>query len=744
MRQHRIPSHHGRRRSRQPEALSTREATERDTLVRVAAAAAGAHGLDDVIELAAEAACQAIGAGSLSIGRWERETERMRTLINVGTLGSWETRFPEDETYSLDGNPAIAALLRDATPYFNSIDDPDAPQVSVALLRSLGKESEIGVPVVVNGEVWGEVWASTCPGDPRFQGRDVRFLEAIAGQITTVIGRAELFTSVSRMAYEDPLTGLANRRAFEEGLEHAVARARASGTALTLMLCDVDDLKSINDGRGHQAGDRALRRVGEALVAACAAIPSALIGRLSGDEYAVLLEGADLDAARELSATALSVLRSDRDVTISLSCGAAALVPGVDDTERLMRAADTAQYAAKRRGGGQLCTAGATVGEERGAPRRRARRRGAGERLERASARALAALDGEYAGRSTVDRMEVVMAAVAEALNAAGWTISFAAHGSAHIRSICASDDRDTRLRAIRVGLDDEVYALADFPATAALVAAGGGTLLVDRHDRSADPAERELLAQLGYSSLLGAAVSDLDGVHLVELYADADTVDLPVAELRVSLLVRAATGRPSGTTERTDQLQKRTRQLGVSARLGNRLAGLLDAGEIAEAAVDEVHREFGFPVCSIVRLTESKILTIAAGRGPAIECLLDEHWTQGASAGLLGRALAERELVCVGDVRREPDYRLTSQTHGMRSEMCAPLFAGDEPWGVIDILQESVDAFDADDAAFVRMVADQVGQALHAASLYAQLEHARQARDPEQRPQPGRPPHAD
>jgi len=319
----------------------------------------------------------------------------------------------------------------------------------------------------------------------------------------------------------------------------------------------------------------------------------------------------------------------------------------------------------------------------------------------------------------------VVMAALAEALNGAGWTISFSAHRSAQISSICAADGRDSRLRGIRMNLRDEVYALSDYPATAALVGAGSGTFLVDRHDRSADPAERALLAELGYASVLVAAVSDLNGVYLVELYADGDTVDLPIAELRVSLLVRAATGRPSGTTERTDQLQKRTHQLGVSARLGSRVAGMIDVREVAEATVDEVQREFGFAVCSIVQLTENETLTIAAARGRAVEHLRDEGWSQGARVGLLGRALRERDLVRVGDVRREPDYKLTPETLDTRSEMCVPLFAGGEVWGVMDIHHESVDAFDADDAVFVCMVADQVGQALRSASLYQQLERA-------------------
>jgi len=106
------------------------------------------------------------------------------------------------------------------------------------------------------------------------------------------IGRAELFSRVSRLAYEDPLTGLANRRAIEERLERAVVRARQRKSPLAVLLCDLDNLKQMNDERGHDAGDRALRRAGEALVSAAADHPGSAVGRLSGDEFCVILEGA--------------------------------------------------------------------------------------------------------------------------------------------------------------------------------------------------------------------------------------------------------------------------------------------------------------------------------------------------------------------------------------------------------------------------------------------------------------------
>ena len=87
------------------------------------------------------------------------------------------------------------------------------------------------MPILVEGEAWGEVYATTAPGQPRFRGDDVRFLETVAGQLAVAIGRAELFSRVSRLAYEDPLTGLANRRALEERLQRAVIARRRSQRA---------------------------------------------------------------------------------------------------------------------------------------------------------------------------------------------------------------------------------------------------------------------------------------------------------------------------------------------------------------------------------------------------------------------------------------------------------------------------------------------------------------------------------
>ena len=237
----------------------------------MAAAAAGTHDLEEVLEVAAEEARAALNAASLSVSRWEREGGVLRTIINVGALGPGEDRYPDEEIYLLGEDRAGDRLLREGVAYFNAVDDTGVDPWNAARLRRLGKESEVGVPIMVEGDAWGEVYATTAPGQPRFRGEDVRFLEAVAGQLAVAIGGP----SCSRACRGSPTRTRSpvwptGRRAVEERLERGRAGAGEGEGTLAVLLCDVDELKAINDEFGHDAGDRALRRVGDALVAAAA------------------------------------------------------------------------------------------------------------------------------------------------------------------------------------------------------------------------------------------------------------------------------------------------------------------------------------------------------------------------------------------------------------------------------------------------------------------------------------------
>lgn len=154
------------------------------------------------------------------------------------------------------------------------------------------------------------------------------------------------------MAGHDPLTGLANRRAFEESLTRAVARAERGGTAV-LMMMDLDHLKAYNDGRGHLDGDQAL--VNLAMLLRSQVRSGDLPARVGGDEFAVLLEDTSVEAAEEIAerirvaASSAEFVPAARQYGLGISAGITAIEPGVDG-RTLFDRVDAALYAAKGQG----------------------------------------------------------------------------------------------------------------------------------------------------------------------------------------------------------------------------------------------------------------------------------------------------------------------------------------------------------------------------------------------------------
>jgi diguanylate cyclase (GGDEF)-like protein len=148
----------------------------------------------------------------------------------------------------------------------------------------------------------------------------------------------------------DPITGLANARAFTEALATEVARATRARTPLTVLTCDIDRFKEVNDRCGHAAGDQVLHRVGEAL--RTGRRREDVVARVGGDEFALLFPGMDGTAAvrvAERAAAALGVIAGQLPMPVTLSIGAAELRPG-DTPQALLARADQAMYAAKQAG----------------------------------------------------------------------------------------------------------------------------------------------------------------------------------------------------------------------------------------------------------------------------------------------------------------------------------------------------------------------------------------------------------
>jgi diguanylate cyclase (GGDEF)-like protein/PAS domain S-box-containing protein len=159
---------------------------------------------------------------------------------------------------------------------------------------------------------------------------------------------------LDQMAIRDPLTGLYNRRFFDEALTREWQQFQRSGEPFTVIIMDVDAFKSINDEHGHETGDRALQQVGNTLRANLR--ESDLTARVGGDEFAALLPRTDtdhgeqvLDKLRQVLAK-LRVNTSAGDIYVSLSLGSATVpgFPPVSSAAELLRVADKRMYGAKR------------------------------------------------------------------------------------------------------------------------------------------------------------------------------------------------------------------------------------------------------------------------------------------------------------------------------------------------------------------------------------------------------------
>ena len=171
-----------------------------------------------------------------------------------------------------------------------------------------------------------------------------------------------LVAALESQAREDPVTGLPNRRAFDEQLERALASARRGPTALSLLIVDVDRFKDVNDLLGHPAGDDALRCVAGSLRAATRDADA--IARLGGDEFAVLMADCEApDALRVARAvrSEVSVRTAAAGERITVSVGVATTRNGRTTAAELLAASDAALYAAKLDGGDRVSAAGPGV-----------------------------------------------------------------------------------------------------------------------------------------------------------------------------------------------------------------------------------------------------------------------------------------------------------------------------------------------------------------------------------------------
>jgi diguanylate cyclase (GGDEF)-like protein/PAS domain S-box-containing protein len=185
--------------------------------------------------------------------------------------------------------------------------------------------------------------------------RGNRQLRGIVLNARDVTERMRLEEELTRQAFHDGLTHLANRGLFRDRLDQALARSARTHEQLAVLLLDLDGFKQVNDTLGHDAGDQLLRAAAERLAAAVR--PSDTLARLGGDEFAVLLDPASEEEAEEVAQRLTQQLAKSfelfgRELTMGASIGIVAHPGGHAESDDLIRHADIAMYAAKDAGRG--------------------------------------------------------------------------------------------------------------------------------------------------------------------------------------------------------------------------------------------------------------------------------------------------------------------------------------------------------------------------------------------------------
>ncbi len=206
-------------------------------------------------------------------------------------------------------------------------------------------ESMLAVPVIFEDHLIGVI-VNVKVGLHQYTGDHLRLLTILANQAAVSISNARLIERLAATARTDPLTGLSNRRAFEQALE--VRLGAALPEPFSVIMLDVDGLKQVNDARGHAAGDAVLKRVASVLTAHLR--ETDVVTRWGGDEFVLLMPGMDQVGAVSLARRVGGTLRDADDPAgaISVSIGTASFPADATTADGLLAAADRSMYVDKR------------------------------------------------------------------------------------------------------------------------------------------------------------------------------------------------------------------------------------------------------------------------------------------------------------------------------------------------------------------------------------------------------------
>jgi diguanylate cyclase (GGDEF)-like protein/PAS domain S-box-containing protein len=292
-----------------------------------------------------------------------RSQEMLEEAQHVAHMGSWDWNILENIVYWTD--EAAEIYVPDdkyVTPSFeafkSALHPDDYPQVMAAIQATLEQDVNYDIEYRVISKSKGI----------RYVHARGRLFRNASGQAVRLLGTAQDITQkkllemeLERQAHMDYLTGVNNRRYFVKLAEQELHRAHRYGGNLAFIMLDIDNFKAINDTHGHRAGDLVLRKMADVCASTLREVD--VIGRMGGEEFAILLPETGLDEAFEvaerirhtLASTAVELDQGGCVLAFTVSFGITALASAEDNIDTLLNAADGAMYLAKQGGKNRVC-----------------------------------------------------------------------------------------------------------------------------------------------------------------------------------------------------------------------------------------------------------------------------------------------------------------------------------------------------------------------------------------------------
>jgi diguanylate cyclase (GGDEF)-like protein/PAS domain S-box-containing protein len=245
------------------------------------------------------------------------------------------------ERIAVGERSGVVRAARSRAPFFVG-DGREHPAVSPRLTEMTGGRSFVYHPVLVGDRVAGVLVVGWAEDIGSLRSREADLVALAADEAAVALQRRSTMRELEEAALTDPLTGVANRRAFDRNLAGELARARRSKRPFALAVMDLNGFKALNDAEGHDAGDVVLRAVARAWAGELRVTDT--LARLGGDEFAALLPDCGPDAAPPLAARLRRVVPHLAGAGVGI-----AVWDGAEDAAALLRRADQALYADKAR-----------------------------------------------------------------------------------------------------------------------------------------------------------------------------------------------------------------------------------------------------------------------------------------------------------------------------------------------------------------------------------------------------------